>query len=568
MEEFSHLGGGSTSRESFLYLPSAATTTVSAPPTLIAALYGRNSYPGTAKAPYLKHPPLRPEAGSSLQPSRVRAVEGGEISASNTEDIKAKIMSHPQYSSLIGAYIDCQKVGAPPDVVARLSALAQELESPWSCRQEPSSDPELDQFMEAYCDVLMRYREELTRPFQEAMDFLKTVESQFNALTNTSSLRLFSSVRMGTVVRQQLEDVLRGIGLPQFTLTKTEASSHRSHSDAIKICPRASMDIIARDERCEDVASSEEDPDASGGEADISEIDPRADDKELKHHLLKKYSGYLSSLRQELSKKRKKGKLPKEARQKLLKWWELHYKWPYPSGKKAVITHICDQKQESEKLALAESTGLDQKQINNWFINQRKRHWRPSEDMQLMVMDGFHPQNAAAALYMEGHFMGDGLYHSYALLVYNPERKERDLRRAASTLPHQHNQKKTIGKAGDCSNGKAKAYSCVAAAAFGKSSPPHPPNLIASPLQWLSEMGPLDRIRTKRPLHLLLSMLFLLSSNPIKHSVEGKLVFFLWLIASSDSRGYMVAGRSLPALLEVASVRPPLISGEKCNLYA
>lgn len=85
------------------------------------------------------------------------------------------------------------------------------------------------------------------------------------------------------------------------------------------------------DERCEDVASSEEDPDASGGEADILEIDPRAEDKELKHHLLKKYSGYLSSLRQELSKKRKKGKLPKEARQKLLKWWELHYKWPYPS---------------------------------------------------------------------------------------------------------------------------------------------------------------------------------------------------------------------------------------------
>ncbi|XP_018682022.1 homeobox protein rough sheath 1 isoform X1 [Musa acuminata AAA Group] len=353
MEELSHFGGGSTSRESFLYLPSAATTTGSAPPPLIAASYGRNSYPGTAKLPYLKHPPLRPEAGSSRQPSRVRAVEGGEISASNTEDIKAKIMSHPQYSSLIGAYIDCQKVGAPPDVVARLSALAQELESPWSCRQEPSSDPELDQFMEAYCDVLMRYRVELTRPFQEAMDFLKTVESQFNALTNTSSLRLFSSG-----------------------------------------CSNIPWEPA--DERCEDVASSEEDPDASGGEADILEIDPRAEDKELKHHLLKKYSGYLSSLRQELSKKRKKGKLPKEARQKLLKWWELHYKWPYPS--------------ESEKLALAESTGLDQKQINNWFINQRKRHWRPSEDMQLMVMDGFHPQNAAA-LYMEGHFMGDGLYH-------------------------------------------------------------------------------------------------------------------------------------------------------------
>ncbi|RRT49672.1 hypothetical protein BHE74_00041555 [Ensete ventricosum] len=144
MEELSHFGGGSTSRESFLHLP---TGSESAPPPLIAALYGRNSYPATAKLPYVRQPPLRPEAGSSLQSSRVRAVEGGEISASNTEDIKAKIMSHPQYSSLIGAYIDCQKVGAPPDAVARLSALAQELESRWSCRQQPSSDPELDQFM-------------------------------------------------------------------------------------------------------------------------------------------------------------------------------------------------------------------------------------------------------------------------------------------------------------------------------------------------------------------------------------------------------------------------------------
>jgi hypothetical protein len=53
--------------------------------------------------------------------------------------------------------------------------------------------------------------------------------------------------------------------------------------------------------------------------------------------LLKKYSGYLSSLKQELSKKKKKGKLPKEARQKLLNWWELHYKWPYPSVRTFLI---------------------------------------------------------------------------------------------------------------------------------------------------------------------------------------------------------------------------------------
>lgn len=59
-------------------------------------------------------------------------------------------------------------------------------------------------------------------------------------------------------------------------------------------------------------------------------------------------------------------------------------------------------------MALAESTGLDQKQINNWFINQRKRHWKPSEDMQFMVMDGIHSQN----LYIDGgaHYISDGPY--------------------------------------------------------------------------------------------------------------------------------------------------------------
>ena len=60
-------------------------------------------------------------------------------------------------------------------------------------------------------------------------------------------------------------------------------------------------------------------------------IDPQAEDRELKGQLLRKYSGYLGSLKQEFMKKRKKGKLPKEARQQLLDWWSRHYKWPYPS---------------------------------------------------------------------------------------------------------------------------------------------------------------------------------------------------------------------------------------------
>ncbi|KAL6511202.1 hypothetical protein OROHE_020571 [Orobanche hederae] len=263
----------------------------------------------------------------------------GEVDA-----IKAKIIAHPQYSNLLEAYMDCQKVGAPPEVAARLTEVLQEFEARQraSAGRDDSKDPELDQFMEAYYDMLVKYREELMRPLQEAMEFMRRVETQLNMLTTGPAARIFNSG----------EDKYEGVG------------------------------------------SSEEDNNNSGAETGLPEIDPRAEDRELKNHLLKKYSGYLSSLKQELSKKKKKGKLPKDARQKLLSWWEVHYKWPYPS--------------ESEKVGLAESTGLDQKQINNWFINQRKRHWKPSEDMQFMVMDGMHPQSAA--LYMEGHYMGEGPY--------------------------------------------------------------------------------------------------------------------------------------------------------------
>lgn len=49
--------------------------------------------------------------------------------------------------------------------------------------------------------------------------------------------------------------------------------------------------------------------------------------------------------------------------------------------------------QDADKVALAEWTGLDQKQVNNWFINQRKRHWKPTNEniMQAAaILDGLY----------------------------------------------------------------------------------------------------------------------------------------------------------------------------------
>ncbi|KAG8062093.1 hypothetical protein GUJ93_ZPchr0003g17466 [Zizania palustris] len=287
---------------------------------------------------------LPPPAASpaALEPSRHYSYHERE-----TDTVKAKIMLHPLYPALLRAFIDCRKVGAPLEVVGRLSALAGELDSSSEARRQEPSDPELDEFMEIYCDMLVRYKQELTRQIQEADQFFRRMEAQIDS----------------------------------FTLD---------------------------DNSCEGGDSSEDEQETAGnnmlGALPEFTISSCTEDKELKSRLLNKYSGYLSSLWRELSKKKKKGKLPRDARQKLLHWWQLHYRWPYPS--------------ELEKATLSESTGLDAKQINNWFINQRKRHWKPTPPAA-MEYRSFQPANyggasassssaAAAVRSMEGHYFTGG----------------------------------------------------------------------------------------------------------------------------------------------------------------
>uniref|UniRef100_A0ACD5XAE2 Uncharacterized protein n=1 Tax=Avena sativa TaxID=4498 RepID=A0ACD5XAE2_AVESA len=262
-------------------LPGSGPSAAAATPFFLASI-STSPPPETALAPPFP----------ATEPCRIyRSCRGSDT-------IKAKIMSHPLYPALLRAFIDCRKVGAPPEVVGRLSSLADELEPNSDGTQEQPADPELDQFMETYCDVLVTYSQELRIQIQEANEFFRSMEA---------------------------------------------------HIDSFALDGNGGW---GRD------VSSEDEQEEAG---DIAEKG-----KELtnQQQFLDKYSGYLRSLWREVSGKKKNGRLPRDARQKLLRWWQLHGTWPYPS--------------ESEKHALAESTGLDTKQIRNWFINQRKRHWRPA----------------------------------------------------------------------------------------------------------------------------------------------------------------------------------------------
>nr|AWU46636.1 class 1 KNOX protein [Coryphopteris nipponica] len=284
-------------------------------------------------------------AGLDMESSvacRKALLESKCINSVTDDSIKDKIRAHPEYHKLVTAYINCRKVGAPPDVARRLEDLSKEYENPHLLSgaivcKAACPDPELDHFMETYCRALHKYEEELSKPFNEAMAFLQKVELQ---------------ISHDIVTRADFRLPLQGNGSSRVGMEETE-------------------------QELED--EEEEDEGAGGcGEVDFemdASMDPQNEDKQLKDQLLRKYRGYISTLKHEFMKKKKKGKLPKDARQQLLDWWNEHYKWPYPT--------------ETEKATLAETTGLDQKQINNWFINQRKRHWKPSDqDMRYVMVNG------------------------------------------------------------------------------------------------------------------------------------------------------------------------------------
>ncbi|XP_030960234.1 homeobox protein knotted-1-like 1 isoform X1 [Quercus robur] len=276
----------------------------------------------------------------------LQVAETGVTESEMTDLIKTQISNHPLYPNLVSAYIECQKVGAPPEMASLLEEICRENHLLSTC-SEIGADPELDEFMESYCEALHRYKEELSKPFDEATTFLSSIELQLSNLCK------------GTLTRNL---------------------DYRSDEGA--------------------VGTSEEE--LSCGEVDAPESQEYSSgagtsgEQDLKGMLLRKYSGYLSSLRKEFLKKRKKGKLPKDARTTLMDWWNTHYRWPYPT--------------EEEKLKLSEATGLDQKQINNWFINQRKRHWKPSEDMRFALMEGV-TSSASEPMYLdtEGGTGGDDI---------------------------------------------------------------------------------------------------------------------------------------------------------------
>ena len=93
----------------------------------------------------------------------------------------------------------------------------------------------------------------------------------------------------------------------------------------------------------------------------------------LRAHLKRKHAAAILSLKEEFTRKRKKGKLPKDATTALKTWWQGNLVWPYPSvrgsdgcaGGAQAVRLTQRRAQDEEKRTLGDETGLNPTQINN-----------------------------------------------------------------------------------------------------------------------------------------------------------------------------------------------------------
>ncbi|KAL8137111.1 hypothetical protein V2J09_003112 [Rumex salicifolius] len=253
------------------------------------------------------------------------------------DELKAEIAIHPLYEQLLSAHVACLRVATPVDhlplIDAQLSQAHHLLRS-YASQSTHSLSPlerhELDNFLGQYLAVLCSFKEQLQQHVRvhavEAVMACRDIEHNLQHLTGTSL-----EEGNGATMSDDEEELA---ALDHFSMEQTLGL---------------------------------------GGGPDVHDLMgfglPTESERtlmervrhELKLELKQGFKSKIEDVREEILRKRRAGKLPGDTTSVLKAWWQHHSKWPYPT--------------EDDKAKLVEETGLQLKQINNWFINQRKRNW-------------------------------------------------------------------------------------------------------------------------------------------------------------------------------------------------
>lgn len=259
----------------------------------------------------------------------------GEDASWQNARYKAGVLSHPLYEQLLSAHVACLRIATPVDqlpridaqlehshnVVAKYSVLGQQMMA-----DSVGDDKELDQFMTHYVLFLSSFKEQLQQHVRvhamEAVMACWELEQSLQSLTGVSP-----GEGNGATMSDDEED--QAESEPNLYDGSLDGSDNMGFGPLIPTeIERSLMERVKQ---------------------------------ELKQELKQGYKEKIVDIREEILRKRRAGKLPGDTTSHLKAWWQSHSKWPYPT--------------EEDKARLVQETGLELKQINNWFINQRKRNW-------------------------------------------------------------------------------------------------------------------------------------------------------------------------------------------------
>ncbi|KAK2973345.1 hypothetical protein RJ640_015100, partial [Escallonia rubra] len=244
---------------------------------------------------------------------------------------KSEILGHPLYEQLLSAHVACLRIATPVDQLPRIDAqLAQSQHVVGKYAALGQGDlvdgKELDQFMTHYVLLLCSFKEQLQQHVRvhamEAVMACWEIEQSLQSLTGVSP----GEGKGATMSDDDEDHVDSDANLFDGSLDGPESMGFGP------LVPTESERSLMERVR-----------------------------QELKHELKQGYKEKLVDIREEILRKRRAGKLPGDTTSVLKSWWQSHSKWPYPT--------------EEDKARLVQETGLQLKQINNWFINQRKRNW-------------------------------------------------------------------------------------------------------------------------------------------------------------------------------------------------
>ncbi|XP_057800005.1 homeobox protein knotted-1-like 3 [Salvia miltiorrhiza] len=280
-------------------------------------------------------------SGDSMMESAAAEYNNSSRSESGVEGVvnwqngryKAEILSHPLYEQLLSAHVACLRIATPVDQLPRIDAQlaqSQQVVHKYSAlgHANLADDKELDQFMTHYVLLLCSFKDQLQQHVR-----VHAMEAVMACWEIEQSLQSLTGVSPG-----------EGTGA-----TMSDDEDEQVDSDANCL-----------------FEGSLDGSDSMGGFGPLIPTETERSlmervRQELKHELKNGYKEKIVDIREEILRKRRAGKLPGDTTSVLKAWWQSHSKWPYPT--------------EEDKARLVQETGLQLKQINNWFINQRKRNW-------------------------------------------------------------------------------------------------------------------------------------------------------------------------------------------------